>query len=126
MITIDQIIGSGATFPIKLNNGSWNPVAGDTKLIEDNLRSIIEYNFGQRIRQEDFGSRLWECLEEPNTSALSFLIDKFIRSAFNKYESRIKIKKVTTTRSTGSIHVQMVYNIIGLDEVNSMNISLAY
>lgn len=91
-------IGSGAYFPIKLEQAvgsdgklesvqlpdgrvvpkiGWYILRGDVALIKQNLTAILTYQIGQRFRQEDFGSRTWECLEEPNTSALNLMIKKF-------------------------------------------------
>ena len=92
-------IGSGAYFPIKLEQAlgsdgkpesvqlpdgrvvpkiGWYILRGDVALIKQNLTAILTYQIGQRFRQEDFGSRTWECLEEPNTSALNLMIKNFV------------------------------------------------
>ena len=80
-------IGSGGYFPIELtqaqdnkgnnlfidtNNGlkpkiGWYPIKGTTNLIKQNIISLLIYHIGQRFRQEEFGTRIYECLEEPNS-----------------------------------------------------------
>lgn len=119
-------VGTGALFPIILtDNGlgkGWYPVEGDPTLIENNLRSLIEYNIGQRFRQEDFGTRLLECIEEPNTQALNYIVRKFLVDAIRKYETRLKIKKITTTRYNQYLYIVMEYKIVGFNLESSMTL----
>ena len=100
-------IGSGAYFPIKLEQAlgsdgkpesvqlpdgrvvpkiGWYILRGDVALIKQNLTAILTYQIGQRFRQEDFGSRTWECLEEPNTSALNLMIKNFVKDGIAAWE----------------------------------------
>ena len=111
-----KIMGKGALFPIQLTKNEkgeigWYPINGDINLLYNNLSAILWYDIGQRIRQEDFGTRLWECIEEPNTQALGFLIRDFIKQAFDKYESRITFLDAKTSRRDSSIHIEMSYKI---------------
>lgn len=108
-------IGVGATYPIELTPNDkgeigWYPVSSD-KLIENNLCSVLNYNIGQRFREEDFGTRLWECLEEPNSQALAFLIDRFLRDCISTWEPRITYKSSTITRDGSKLHIHIIYVI---------------
>lgn len=53
---------------------------------------------GQRFRQENFGSKLWQCIEEPNSQALSFIIKEFLKQAIGAWEQRITFQNITVTR----------------------------
>ena len=113
-------IGIGAIFPIELEENDqgqtgWYPVYGDSKLIEENIKALLLYEIGQRLRQEDFGTRLIEVLEEPNTSALSFLIREYMIQALNKYESRVLITKISSTRLNQKLHILLEFKIIELN-----------
>lgn len=113
-------IGIGAIFPIELEENDqgqtgWYPVYGDSKLIEENIKALLLYEIGQRLRQEDFGTRLIEVSEEPNTSALSFLIREYIMQALNKYESRVLITKISSTRLNQKLHILLEFKIIELN-----------
>lgn len=114
-------IGSGVTFPIEITETTrkvwddssktytskkvkgWYPKLGDINLIKHNLESLIVYNRGFRIRQEDYGNVLESLLEEPNSQALRFYIKQEIISLFNTFEPRISFK-----------HFQMNYVQAGL------------
>lgn len=84
-------------------------------MIEENIKALLLYEIGQRLRQEDFGTRLIEVLEEPNTSALSFLIREYIMQALNKYESRVLITKISSTRLNQKLHILLEFKIIELN-----------
>lgn len=113
-------IGVGTLFPIELKKNSqgktgWYPVHGDPKLIEENIKALFTYEIGQRLRQEDFGTMLTGVLEEPNTSALSFLVREYIMQALNKYESRIQVTKISSTRLNQKLHILLEFRIIELN-----------
>lgn len=114
-------IGIGAIFPIELkenNQGQtgWYPVYGDSKLIEENIKALLLYEIGQRLRQEDFGTKLIEVLEEPNTSALSFLVREYIMQALAKYESRVVVTKISSTRLNQKLHIMLEFRIVELNQ----------
>lgn len=110
------VIGSGAMFPIQLSINEqgqvgWYPVVGDPALISQNLIALINYMIGERFRQEEFGTRLWECIEEPNTQALAFMVNAFLKEAIAKYESRITLQRSTVARVGSKINIDFSYLI---------------
>lgn len=120
-------IGSGLTFPIELSQNElgltgWYPVVGDTKLIQNNLESLISYQIGQRFREEIFGTRLWECIEEPNTQALNYLVDQFIKEAIRTWEDRITHKSTVVSRESSKLFVEYTYVINGTGSINTGNL----
>lgn len=136
-------IGSGAYFPIKLEQAlgsdgkpesvqlpdgrvvpkiGWYILRGDVALIKQNLTAILTYQIGQRFRQEDFGSRTWECLEEPNTSALNLMIKNFVKDGIAAWEPRITALKVFALKPTKEYIRLLIYfkvqNSQGVEELN--------
>lgn len=136
-------IGSGAYFPIKLEQvlGSdgkpesvqlpdgrvvpkigWYILRGDVALIKQNLTAILTYQIGQRFRQEDFGSRTWECLEEPNTSALNLMIKNFVKDGIAAWEPRITALKVLALKPTKeSIRLLIYFKVQNSQRVEELN-----
>lgn len=113
---LDIQIGSGALYPINLQENSrgqtgWYPVSGSKDLILHNINSVIQYELGFRMRQEDFGTRLWECIEEPNTQAQAFLVNQFIKQAFTKWEDRIVITNTEIFREGTKLQIKIFYDI---------------
>lgn len=124
----EKIVGNGMTYPIVLGTNSdkktgWYPVLGSTKLITDNLNSLLQYIIGERFRQEDFGTRLWECIEEPNTQAQAFLINTFLKEAISLYEDRINYKEAIISRSGNKLHIEMHYILKQSNEEKSLSIT---
>lgn len=119
----NSIIGSGPLFPIELTTNElgqtgWYPVSGDTRLIENNLESLMIHQIGQKLRGEDFGTRLWECIEEGNTQAQSFLVNAFMKDAISTWEDRITYKSTTITREGSRIILRFHYVINGTSSSN--------
>lgn len=113
---LEKTIGSGALFPINLTKNArgetgWYPVTGTPDLILHNINSVIQYEIGFRLRQEDFGTRLWECIEEPNTQAQAFLVNQFTKQALTKWEDRINITKTELVRQGTRISIAIHYTI---------------
>ena len=124
----EKIIGNGMVYPIVLGTNSehktgWYPVIGDTKLITDNINALLQYTIGERFRQEDFGTRLWECIEEPNTQAQAFLINTFLKEAISLYEDRINYKESIISRSGNKLHIEMHYALKQSNEEKSLSIT---
>lgn len=124
----EKIVGNGMTYPIVLGTNSdkktgWYPVLGSTKLITDNLNSLLQYSIGERFRQEDFGTRLWECIEEPNNQAQAFLINTFLKEAISLYEDRINYKEAIISRSGNKLHIEMHYILKQSNEEKSLGIT---
>jgi phage baseplate assembly protein W len=127
----NDLIGSGPLFPIQLtpdNQGNigWHVVRGDIQLIDNNITSLLNYEIGQRLRQEDFGTRLWECIEEPNTQAQAFLIKGFIQEALNNFEDRIKFKASEVYRDGSTLTIVLHYIIKATGTNRSSTISYTY
>lgn len=135
-------IGSGAYFPIQLEevkdeNGNvemalqpdgtqvpkvrWGMLYGDVRLIKQNLIAILTFQIGQRFRQEYFGCRIWECIEEPNTQALEYLLRDFIRDGIENWEPRIQKISVEFERSYDKIHITIKFQINNSKRVEDLN-----
>ena len=113
---LEKTIGSGVLFPINLTENArgetgWYPVTGTPDLILHNINSVIQYEIGSRLRQEDFGTRLWECIEEPNTQAQAFLVNQFTKQALLKWEDRIHLTKTELIRQGTSITISIHYTL---------------
>lgn len=88
-MSYDNIIGKGPSFPIVLTDGQWKNEEDAMALLKSDLKSHLVYQVGTRLRQEDFGNRLEECLEEPNTNILVRSVTNFILESLNGWDSRI-------------------------------------
>ena len=142
-------IGSGITFPLKLTTlkdakgkdvmvpqvdskgavtmvpavGCY-PVVGDPKLISNNLTALFTYQLGERFRQENFGSRLWEAIEEPNDQVLQHMINLFIKSSVAKWEPRIKALDVVLEKNKEKLYITLKFMVESSGNVE--NLTLEY
>ena len=78
---------------------------------------------GQRFRQENFGSKLWQCIEEPNSQALSFIIKEFLKQAIGAWEQRITFQSITVTRVDAKIHIEVSYVVNGTNSSQYLDIT---
>lgn len=140
----DILLGyTGAIFPLELtqardadgeplytynDNGEkvpligWYPVKDTHRLIKHNLTSILIYQIGQKFRDESFGTRLQECIEEPNTQLLEFLIKDFLKTSIPLWEPRIGSISVETLLEGSKIYIRIGFVI----ENSIENVTLSY
>lgn len=124
----EKVIGNGMTYPIVLGTNQdkktgWYPTKGSSELITNNLNALLQYSIGERFRQENFGTRIWECIEEPNTQAQAFLINTFLKEAIASYEDRINYKKSVISREGNNLHIEMRYTLKQSNEEKVLNIN---
>lgn len=140
---LERTIGSGASFPIVLENAldnqgrilrgedgkpllGWQIVKGDIKLIEQNLKNIMFTLIGQRIRQESFGCRIYELLEEPNNRVIQHLASKFVSEAILQWEPRITQVKVEALSRFNKVTLKLYYQLVGSLEEGENILTLTY
>lgn len=103
---------------------SWRLVAGDPRLVVQNLKALFTYIIGFRLRNEIFGSRIWECLEEPNTETLKFVARDFITAAIEVWEPRVTAVNVEVERTLTSINVKLYYRLRGVNGIQYFTYTL--
>lgn len=97
--------------PVMVDAISWRPISSQD-LIKQNLISIMTYMIGQRFRQENFGCRIWECLEEPNTQAINFLIYQFVSQSIAAWEPRITSIDTELVSKGSSLNIILRYRLV--------------
>lgn len=110
----NKFIGSGLTFPIKIDSVQGKPiVSSDLELIHSSIGIILNWPKRTRWYNEEFGCRIEEVLEEPNDSVSRTLIKEFVREALNKWEKRIIVGEISTDNvySQGRVDVSITYTI---------------
>lgn len=107
--------------PVMEPKVTWHPLVGDPVLIKQNLVSLISYHLGQKLRQENFGTRIWECIEEPNTQIQRFLVKQFILDGINAWEPRIKALDCNITAHSSILHITLKFNIHNSSSIEELN-----
>lgn len=126
--TLETAIGKGVLFPITLTQNSegqttWAPVVGEVSLIENNIYSLVQHVFGDRIREENFGTRLIELIEEPTVQTLLFLAKLYLRSSIEYWEPRVKFLALVAKQSKYSMEFTITYQVILTQSVESLDFS---
>lgn len=93
----------------------WYVKTGDIDLIKQNITSILTFQIGQRFRQENFGVMTWDLIEEPNTSALEFMLTEYILRGLTNWEPRIYNIQVDSRRKGTSIFLRISFSVKGLN-----------
>lgn len=109
---LGDFIGKGITLPMKLVNGK-PPLESGFDLIKSSLIMLLSWNYGSRYFLHEFGSKLYQLLEEPNDDILQEVIQVFVIDAINKWEPRIeKITSQIARNTDTSISLTITYRII--------------
>lgn len=112
-MAIKKFIGSGITFPLQIEKGSV-VVKSDFSLIRSSIGIILNWQIGTRFYNERFGSRVWECLEEPNDNVVKALLSHFIIESLTLWEKRIELKNnslIYTKVAHDKINITLTYRL---------------
>ena len=101
----------GLVFPLELSSGTHVIAEGDD-LIKSSIRIILAWPIYTCEYKDDFGSRIYEALEDQNDEVLITLIKKFVIDSITKWERRIELKKMTFERPNSErLIVDLLYII---------------
>lgn len=67
--------------------------------IAQSLRDILTTPLGSRVMRADYGSRLWEYLDQPMTPALRLSLYRATAEAIGRWEPRFALAQVAVTLS---------------------------
>jgi len=102
---------SGIAFPLILTTGKHTVVSG-VDLIQSSLKIILSWPMFTRFYLGEFGSRIYEIIEDPNDDILINLVRRFVIDAIGTWEKRIELKTIIITRPNNqSLVVDLTYNV---------------
>lgn len=108
----NQFIGGGITFPIEVNSKGSVDVMSNNVLLRSSIKNILYWPTSQRFFNEQFGSRIFDVLEEPNDNIGKALVRTFIFEALNRWEKRILVKDTKILNSDHQvINIEITYEI---------------
>lgn len=115
---VKKMVIDGKEEPVYVDAIGWRPLYGDIQLVVQNLKSLFTYHIGERLRSEFFGTRIGECLEEPNTNTLNFIARDFIVQAVKLWEPRIRAMSTQITRTgMSSIEIDIYYKVVNFEDI---------
>jgi len=106
-----DFLGTGWSFPPRLNATGDIVTVSDVDDIEEAIRIILLTQPGERVMRPEFGSRLPELLFMPCNTTTCGLANMFVAEALTRWEPRIRIVDVRTNVDSSDsarllIHIQ--------------------
>jgi uncharacterized protein len=105
---ISQSLGKGLKWPLSLVNGKAELVE-NLDLIKQSVQIILNWYFGTRFYLGEFGTKLEQLLEEPNTQVIQTTLNYELGVALVKWEPRIKLIG-TTLSNISRDHIKITIN----------------
>lgn len=119
------IVGFG--FPFRQGSSSFPATATEDDLIKASIIQILTTGLGQRIMRPTFGCRIWNYIFENDDETLQVLVEREVRDAIAKWETRVRVDQVITERddvaAPGQIIVTVIYTRISTGTSNSVSIA---
>lgn len=107
----EKAIGAGITFPLNVTDGGVYPITGKESLITNNLRSLMLYPVGSRLRAEEYGNYFHSYIEEPNTQALNYIIKRHLLNLVNSHEPRVLTQRIESYTEKAKVSLRLHYQI---------------
>lgn len=117
-------IYKGISFPFRKGSSQYPEQATDAALIKESLSQLIQTSRRERVMRPEFGSNAWGYLFEENDEVLAALIRTDIGAVVSKYESRIRLIDVLSTRKDSTVWVSLLYYIPALQREDVLMLSL--
>lgn len=118
-----EFLGQSVKFPIQVNEAGAVELVSRAELVKQSIFEVLAWPTRVKYFQEDYGTKLYNLLEEPDDAVTSALAKEYIREALNIFESRISKVQVRVFKSKtqpGKSIIQISYNILGLNLRDSL------
>jgi phage baseplate assembly protein W len=89
---------------------------GDRDHLRQSIEDILTTPIGSRVMRRDYGSRLYELIDKPMTSALKVDIFAAAIEALRKWEPRFIVERVFVVAAAAG---EMVLGIVGRDTLGN-------
>ena len=101
----------GLIFPLQLASGK-HVISEGEDLIKSSIKIILSWPLFTREYTDNFGSRVYEALEDQNDEVLITLVKKFVVDSITKWEKRVELKKMTFERPNNEKLVLIFYTTL--------------
>ncbi|WP_332604158.1 GPW/gp25 family protein [Acinetobacter sp. ESBL14] len=104
---------------INKNNGQ--SLKSEIQSLQQSIQDIISTPIGSRVMRREYGSLLFELLDQPINDSLILKCYSTIYTAITRWEDRIQINKIYLSPSKGS---QLVFEIDGNLRISGQHMNL--
>ena len=118
-----EIIGTGWTFPIKVNSNGGLSYSGGPDKIQQAIWIVLSTSLGERVMRPDFGAGAQDYVFESNSPVTRTGLAGAVREALVRWEPRIDIDSVRVTDSPDQASLVLIsidYRIRATNELFNM------
>ena len=90
----DDIVGSGWTFPPRIDAQGGISLTNERSEIDQAILIILSTSLGQRVMRPTFGCRLHELVFAPNDGQTAAQARRYVEEAIGMWEPRVRIVSV--------------------------------
>jgi phage baseplate assembly protein W len=121
-MSTSDLIGSGWSFPCRLNPGGAVALVSGGDELDAALRMIIGTRLGERVMRPEFGCAVWDYVFDPLTPQTLGLIEYAVREAINRWEPRIDLDVVAASVSAeeGVVTVDIGYRVRATNDYRNL------
>lgn len=112
--TEKKFAGVGIEFPLVLGTGG--KVEGSTgiPLLNSSVSQLLSQRLKEKFYESEYGSRIFEMLEEPNDAITQSVVRDFIIESIQQFEKRLELISVEAVQSSqnGQLDFYIEYKLI--------------
>lgn len=117
-MTEKEYIGQAMMQPVGLIAGRAATVT-DFAVIEQSILDILNTPQGSRLLLPEYGSRLHECMFEPNDHVVKALLRQFVKEAIENWEKRCSFADIEFEQENDKINCFISVRILPSNEIQS-------
>lgn len=95
------------------------------KAIKNSLYNILTTPLGSRYRRPDYGSRLWQFIQEPSDDTTAFQLETYLVQSIERWEPRVQLirdQTRVTPLPTGGFDIQITFTIPKLNTISGLGL----
>ena len=102
-------------------------VSKDIDAVQNSINNMFLFIPGERVLMPQFGNSLYQYLYEPINELTAKRIGNELKTAFEKYEPRVKLTAINITpdEDNNTYYIEVVYIIPSIDREKSLSFSKA-
>lgn len=95
------------------------------KAIKNSIYNILTTPLGSRYRRPDYGSRLWEFIQEPSDPTTAFQLETYLVQSIERWEPRVQLirdQTKVTPMPLGGFDIQITFTVPKLNTISGLGL----
>lgn len=114
----------GIAFPFGKSATSFPASTEDEDLVRQSVVQIVTTSKGERVMRPDFGSNAMSFVFENNNDLLAELIREEVTTAITKFEPRVIVRDVQTSRDSNEVTITVIYVVVLTGKQDSVAVTV--